>query len=135
MDRDGDLDVIAAAYYGDAPGLGRNGRFAWFENLDGDGKRWTQHLVGNNFWGASLIDAGDVDVDLVGASMLTNGLYEQDADIAWFENLDGKGTQWALHSLDDDLPDASEAYFADLDGDGDLDVVAANADPTGPSTF
>ena len=112
MDRDGDLDVIAAAYYGDAPGLGRNGRFAWFENLDGDG-----------------------DIDLVGASMLTNGLYEQDADIAWFENLDGKGTQWALHSLDDDLPDASEAYFADLDGDGDLDVVAANADPTGPSTF
>jgi FG-GAP-like repeat len=37
IDGDGDLDLAAAAFYG-GPGLGENGRFAWFENADGHGQ-------------------------------------------------------------------------------------------------
>jgi len=139
LDFDGDLDVIGAAYYGDAPGLGRNGRYAWFENLNGDGSSWVQHLVGNWFWGASHIDSGDMDgdgdLDLVGASDLTDGIQEQESDLTWFENLDGSGRTWLQHDLDMDLPNASEAHTVDLDGDGDLDVVAANSNPFGMSQF
>jgi hypothetical protein len=131
VDRDGDMDVLAAAYYGDedySPYNDRNGRYAWFENLNGDGSAWSQHLVGELFWGARYIDAGDLDgdgdIDIVGASELTSGVYEQDGDITWFENLDGAGTLWEQHELEWDRHSA-EAHVADLDGDGDLDVIGA----------
>jgi hypothetical protein len=130
VDGDGDLDVLGAAYYGDedvSPEGWRNGRYAWFENLAGDGSTWTQHLVGELFWGGRYIDAGDLDsdgdTDLVGASELTSGVWEQDGDITWFENLDGAGLQWAQHDLETERHSA-EAHVADVDGDGDMDVIS-----------
>ncbi len=135
VDGDGDLDIAAAAYYGIAdppppPPETRNGRFAWFENLRGDGSAWEQHLVGELYWGANWIDVGDLDgdgdADLVGGSELASGVFEQDADVVWFENLDGVGDSWLEHSVDDDLPNVSETHLVDLDQDGDLDILAAS---------
>jgi|GEM_PF-1136084 len=139
VDSDGDLDVIGAAYYGDDPGLGRNGKYAWFENLKGDGSSWKKHVVGDYFWGADYIHAGDIDgdgdIDLAGASDLTDGILAQEADIAWFENIDGNGVIWAQHDIDLYFDNASEVHVADLDGDGDADLVCANSNPYGPSQF
>ncbi|MHC4942784.1 MAG: FG-GAP-like repeat-containing protein [Planctomycetota bacterium] len=142
VDSDGDQDVIAAAYYGDGPELGRNGRYAWFENLDGVGSSWKKyvlHPLDNWFWGACYIDAGDMDgdgdIDLIGASQLTDGVYEQEGDIVWFENLDGEGREWGQHDLDLQFPNASEAHLVDLDGDDDLDVVGTYSHEFGPSSF
>jgi len=139
VDSDGDLDVIAAAFYGDGPELGRNGKFAWFENLEGDASTWEMHLLGDLFWGADYVDAGDLDgdgdVDIVGASSLTDGIDAQESDLTWFENLDGDGDLWGQHDLDLDFPNASEVHVVDMDGDGDLDLVGAYADETGPSKF
>ena len=133
VDRDGDLDVLAAAYYGDedvSPYGDQNGRYAWFENVRGDGSAWTQHLVGELYYGAQWIDAGDLDgdgdIDIVGASELTYVAWNQDGDITWFENLDGAGLQWTHHNLETDDP-SSEAHVADVDGDGDLDIVGAES--------
>jgi hypothetical protein len=132
VDSDGDIDVLSAAYYGEADpppptGMAINGRYAWFENLAGDGSTWTQHLAGELFWGARYVDGGDLDgdgdVDIVGASELTDGVYEQDGDITWFENLDGDGTQWAQHDLETDR-NSAEAHVADIDGDGHMDVIS-----------
>ncbi len=132
LDGDGDVDVIASAYFGidpdDPDGLGINGRFAWFENLAGDGSSWEQHVVGGFFHGARYIDAGDLDgdgdIDLAGASELTGGVGEQDADIAWFENLDGEGDTWAAHELETHAGSGWEVHIADIDSDGALDIVS-----------
>jgi hypothetical protein len=136
VDLDGDLDVLAAAGAGPAPdppgGLPINGRFAWFENLNGDGSAWAQHVVGELFNGARYMDAGDLDgdgdIDLVGASELTKGVWEQDADIAWFENLDGNGENWALHELENEAGHGWEVHIGDINGDGALDVVSCEDD-------
>ncbi len=52
----------------------------------------------------------------------------------WFENLDGKGTQWAEHkNIDFGQPRArfplmTKTWVVDLDKDGDNDVVQAEGD-------
>jgi len=136
VDGDGDLDVIAAAYYGIAdpappPPPERNGRFAWFENLQGDGSAWSQHVVGEMFWGANYIDAADIDgdgdVDLIGSAEIARGIYEKDGDVIWFENLDGEGDIWAEHAVIEEFDHALRAKAADIDSDGDIDIVAARS--------
>lgn len=139
VDRDGDTDILCAAYYGPDEPNNRNGRYAWFENLDGAGTKWKKYVVGEYYWGASWIDSGDFDtdgdIDLVGASYLTGGGSVQDGDIVWFENLDGEGTIWTDHALDNDFPGAGEAHAADLDGDNDMDIVGTYSDPESTSRF
>jgi len=51
-------------------------------------------------------------------------------DIAWWENTAGDGTVWTEHTVDGDFDGAASVYAADVDGDGDLDVLGAaqNAD-------
>lgn len=142
VDGDGDMDVIACAYYGLHDYMHNqraNGRYVWFENLDGAGQDWTKHTVGEFFWGAYHIDSGDVDgdgdIDFVGISYLTEGqlleiidgrlITVNDGDVVLFENLDGAGLEWAQHDLDDDLKAEGQVTMADMDADGDKDIVAA----------
>jgi len=137
FDLDGDLDLIASAYYGEIdppppPPEHRNGRYAWFENLDGVGDAWRKHEVGELYWGASWVDAvdvdGDGDLDLAGSAEGVGGPYEADGFVTWFENLDGQGEDFLLHDVSIDFDSAFEVHGGDLDGDGDQDLVAAGYD-------
>ncbi|MFO0982883.1 MAG: VCBS repeat-containing protein [Planctomycetota bacterium] len=119
VDGDGDLDVLGVAF--------NSNTIAWWENADAVGTTWTQHLVDTDFTFAIYVEGADVDrdgdIDLVGAA-------HNQGEISWFENLDGKGTQWLEHPVTVGFTIVTSSVARDIDGDGDLDVlgVAAVAD-------
>jgi hypothetical protein len=115
MDGDGDQDVLVASFLGDF--------VAWFENRFGDGSSWARRLVDDslpqaNFARAADLD-GDGDMDVVGTS--TSTFVDK---ILWWENVTGDGSSWVEHDLSGFYDNPSSSVPADIDGDGDMDVVA-----------
>ena len=114
IDGDGDTDVLATAESASD--------VAWFENTAGDGTAWTEHTIDGSFGGADAVATADVDgdgdLDALGAA---NSL----SLVVWWENTAGDGTAWTEHTVDNAFTGASWVGGADVDGDGDLDVLGA----------
>jgi hypothetical protein len=121
LDQDGDLDVIAA---GSDPMP--EGAVIWIENVDGVGATWLKHSIDNDLVGANSVDAADLDGDGDLDVMATAGEQWGEDWVMWYENTDGNGTAWNGHVLDATTGDASDVTSADLDKDGDLDVVLSD---------
>ena len=117
LDGDGDQDVLSASFF--------DGRIAWYEN-DGQGNFGEQQVITIQATGAYSVYAtdldGDGDQDVLSAS-------EFNSKIAWYEN-DGQGSfgeQQIIAAQTELQPDAgATVYAADLDGDGDQDVLSAS---------
>jgi len=114
LDRDGDPDVIAT-------GGGIANRIIWFRNDGGAPLVWARELIGRDWRSAfevSVADVdGDLDTDVVSASWDL-------ATVAWWSNDGGDPVVWTRHVVADDFAGAHSAHGADLDGDGDTDIVA-----------
>ena len=112
FDRDGDLDVLTVAYATDT--------ISWWENESGDGSSWGQHDVDDMIdlpLAAIAADLdGDGDLDVIGTS-------ETDDDFSWWENTNGAGTFGPRQTIATGLDQASSVFGADLDRDGDTDLV------------
>jgi PKD repeat protein len=117
VDGDGDIDALGAASLDD--------EITWWENTSGDGSAWTEYTVGSNFDGARSVYTedidGDGDIDVLGAA------YDADT-ITWWENTSGDGSSWTEHAVDSNFDGARSVYTADIDGDGDIDVLGAAYD-------
>ncbi len=61
---------------------------------------------------------GDGDMDVISSLNL-------DGVIAWYENLDGKGVFGLQQSVATNVKGVNSAFPIDIDGDGDMDVLAA----------
>lgn len=114
IDGDGDIDVTGVNSY--------NSDLVWCENVDGSGTSWNQHVIEDSFGGGKSVHAGDVDgdgdMDILGA---WGSYYDY---IAWWENTDGTGSEWIKHDISS-LSNANSVFAADIDGDGDLDVMGS----------
>ena len=116
LDGDGDMDVLAALYSDNA--------IAWYENTDGHGNFGSQRVFTTQAGLASCVYGSDIDgdgdVDVLSASTL-------DDKIAWYENADGKGTFGLQLVITTTADMAISVFAADLDGDGDMDVLSASS--------
>ena len=113
IDGDNDLDVVAAALLGD--------EVAWWQNDGSSPPVWTKHSVDGAFMGARTVFAGDIDGD-EDVDILAGALSGQET--AWWANADGSGTTWKKEIISDDA-DVTSVCAADMDDDGDLDVLSA----------
>jgi hypothetical protein len=119
MDGDGDTDILVIANHG----------VSWFENINGSGIFWAEHLVINQIEQFSTLSYADVDKDgdidiLIVCGEIDDITHQYISHISWLENSDGSGNSWSEHLLDDSLG-FYYAKTADMDGDGDLDIVGS----------
>ncbi len=117
VDGDGDTDVLSASSYNDF-----GDRIAWYENTDGKGSFGPQQLISTLAGALSVFAAdldGDGDTDVLSASPV-------DSKIAWYENTDGQGSFSPQQVISTLAPNARTAVAADVDGDGDTDVLSAS---------
>jgi hypothetical protein len=103
----------------------------WYENPGRPATRpWKKHVIDGRsrapVHGHPVDLDGDGDLDVVMAlGMGKEWAPEGGQEVVWYENVGkpGKGGEWKKHRIGA-LPSAFEASAADLDGDGDIDVVA-----------
>lgn len=108
----------------------KGGRIGWLENLGGKGGAWKLHELPKNDTATrgayhSLIVAdfdNDGDADIFSCEM--EGI-PGDRPPRWFlwENADGKSQRFIEHVILDAKLGGHLAVAADVDGDGDLDIV------------
>lgn len=116
LDGDGDPDLVGGT---DA------GELLWLEHLDGRGGFGPVAPIASGFTVILDVDAGDLDGDGLGdvsAAILVNtnpGVIS----LGWLEHLDGAGAFGPLQTIDVGGFAPDYLRLADVDGDGDLDVV------------
>jgi len=113
LDYDGDLDIVGAAYF--------DQEISWWRNDGGEPIIWTKQVITTNFKGACIglpVDIDyDGDIDVVGTA-------QQGNDVALFRNDGGNPFVWTKIIIDPFFQGAWPGFVNDIDGDGDIDILA-----------
>ncbi|HRW51758.1 MAG TPA: FG-GAP-like repeat-containing protein, partial [Phycisphaerae bacterium] len=113
MDSDGDADLVVAS--------STLQKIEWHRNLNGLGDFGDAIIIDGDAHGVKHLVAvdldGDGDNDLLSARLF-------DSAIDWYENRDGAGGFSARKTIVSFANGAVAAIPADMDGDGDLDIVS-----------
>lgn len=119
LDGDGKNDLISASQ--------DDNKVAWYKHIDGNGNFGRQVVISrsaefpNNVYPGDF--DGDNDIDLLVSS-------HNDAKLSWFENVNGLGFYGKQHIITENTGSGNRrpiTYPVDIDGDGDLDIVAVKA--------
>ena len=112
VDGDGDNDIVAGDF-------GPDGQIIWYENQIMS-EPWPAHTVASapGCYDLHTVDIDqDGDIDILSANWWTNN------ELNLWEN-DGTGNSWTRHKICNDIGQATSVCTGDIDGDGNLDVIA-----------
>lgn len=113
LDGDGDNDIMGTS--------GGVDLVAWWENLDGAGNFGSEQIIASSVDAPFDIFAADMDNDNDVDILVTSA---PEASVFWFENLDGLGNFGSEKVIYDDITAVITVFAADMDGDGDNDVLS-----------
>jgi hypothetical protein len=113
LDYDGDFDIVGAAYFDE--------EISWWRNDGGEPIIWNKQVITTYFKGACIglpVDIDfDGDVDVIGTA-------QQGNDVALFRNDGGNPIIWTKIIIDPFYVGAWPGFVRDIDGDGDIDILA-----------
>lgn len=115
LDNDGDLDLLSVNT--------NDSTVVWFENLGG-GVFGSQQIITNRIFRPNTISLNDLDGDL--DLDVVCGAYNGN-EIVWFENLGNGVIDTTKHIISTALNRIAKVNTADMDNDGDIDILSASA--------
>lgn len=114
IDGDSDIDVLGAA--------SELNRISLWINEGGVPVTWTEQIIDPNAGMAKSVRTADIDgdglMDILSAALLDN-------DVKWYRNGGGNPIAWTTYTIDGSFSGAHRVQGADMDGDGDTDVIGA----------
>jgi hypothetical protein len=117
IDGDGDTDLVLFGAYAANPGAA----------AARDPEKWSAHNVGSfNPAFKSIV----VDLDRDGRADIVTSSSEHVADVAWYRADNGPAGQWTRRIIQPSVQGAHTLQAADMDGDGDIDVVVGQMHTT-----
>jgi len=128
LDGDGDQDIAGFDHQNEKNML------IWLENTAGNGLQWQRHIIGYGEQWLDRIAVVDINndgtLDIVATEETQDTRYN--ARLYWFQAVVSKGRlQWKKHVIDR-LRSINSLDVADMDEDGDFDlIVAEHTDFTG----
>jgi hypothetical protein len=125
FDDDGDLDVAASSWTGNA--------VAWFENTGNSGRDlWNKHMIDENLTESRTIRLADFNGDRLPDLLATGSGSNL---VVWYENTgDIRRQLWRKHVIDSTSIRPVHGHPVDMDKDGDMDVVMATGMGAGSPT-
>lgn len=115
FDEDNDLDILAASASDD--------KVAWYENTDGQGDFGSQNILIAGTRSVGAIQVADLDNDNDLEILFVSSWSDK---VAWYENLDNQGGFANQKIITTNADNAEDIKIADIDNDGDMDVVSAS---------
>ena len=115
IDSDGDMDVLSASSSDD--------KIAWYENDGAADPSFTARTITTSADMATHVYAADIDND--GDMDVLSSSYSDDK-IAWYENDGAADPSFTARTIATSADGAYTVYAADIDNDGDMDVLSAS---------
>ena len=115
LDGDGDADVLSAS--------DSDEKIVWYENRGG-GEFTAERVIATEAESVSSLFAADLDGD--GDMDVLAAIVGGGGKIAWYENRGG-GEFTAERVITTEVRSPESVFAADLDGDGDMDVLSASS--------
>ena len=116
IDDDGDPDVVFASE--------QQNKVGWYEN-SGRGSSFTEHVIATDMLHAKSVWAEDIDWD---GDLDILATAAESGVVALYENRRGTPAAFAAHVINGGAMGAHSVTVADMDRDGDWDILSASRD-------